>query len=410
MTAIHDLGFIAVTKEVGGETVRGFKMVVGGGTSIMARIAPTLYEFVPLNEYLRVSEAVFRVFDAADELRKNRMKARIKFLVDRIGIDEFRKLVDAELAKPWAKGEIDPEPWIFEDDELADAPPSSRESRFMNGDASTEFTMWASTNVRPQAQEGYVVVEVTVPQGDLTGDQFRGLAEISRRYAGGRARLTQEQNLVLRWVSQELTADVWNDLKALDLVEGGADKITDVVTCPGTDSCKLGITSSMGLGRALREKIASLEIDDSETQKMHVKASGCPNGCGQHHIASIGFHGAAIKGASGQQVPAYEVFVGGNATGTEGPIRIGQRVKGRVPAKLAPEFVERALNLYRSERESEDERFLDFVDRVGPDAFSPLLADLQQVGPLGKETIHVYMDWSKTIPFKVERGEGECAV
>ncbi len=410
MTAIHDLGFIAVTKEVGGETVRGFKMVVGGGTSIMARIAPTLYEFVPLNEYLRVSEAVFRVFDAADELRKNRMKARIKFLVDRIGIDEFRKLVDAELAKPWAKGEIDPEPWIFEDDELADAPPSSRESRFMNGDASTEFTAWASTNVRPQAQEGYVVVEVTVPQGDLTGDQFRGLAEISRRYAGGRARLTQEQNLVLRWVSQELTADVWNDLKALDLVEGGADKITDVVTCPGTDSCKLGITSSMGLGRALREKIASLEIDDSETQKMHVKASGCPNGCGQHHIASIGFHGAAIKGASGQQVPAYEVFVGGNATGTEGPIRIGQRVKGRVPAKLAPEFVERALNLYRSERESEDERFLDFVDRVGPDAFSPLLADLQQVGPLGKETIHVYMDWSKTIPFKVERGEGECAV
>ena len=166
----------------------------------------------------------------------------------------------------------------------------------------------------------------------------------------------------------------------------------------------------MGLGRALREKIASLEIDDSETQKLHVKASGCPNGCGQHHIASIGFHGAAIKGASGQQVPAYEVFVGGNATGTEGPIRIGQRVKGRVPAKLAPEFVERALNLYRSERESEDERFLDFVDRVGPDAFSPLLADLQQVGPLGKETIHVYMDWSKTIPFKVERGEGECAV
>ena len=215
---------------------------------------------------------------------------------------------------------------------------------------------------------------------------------------------------MLRWVRTELVHDVWNDLKALDLVEGGADEITDVVTCPGTDSCKLGITSSMGLGQALRDKIAALDTTDPQIKKMHVKASGCPNGCGQHHIASIGFHGAAIKGGSGQQVPAYEVFVGGNATGTEGPIRFGQRVRGRVPAKLAPEFIERVLDFYTRERESGDERFLDFVDRVGPEAFSPLLADLQQVGPLGKDTIQLYMDWTKTIPFKVERGEGECAV
>ena len=410
MTAIHDLGFIAQTREVNGETVRGFKIVVGGGTSIMARLAPTLYEFVSVDDYLRVSEAVFRVFDAADELRKNRMKARIKFLVDRIGIDEFRTLVDAELARPWAQEKIDPEPWMFDDDEAAGAPPPPTPSRFVNGSASPEFTAWATTNVKPQRQEGYAAVEVTVPQGDLTGDQFRGLGAISRNYSGGRVRLTQEQNLVLRWVRTELVHDVWNDLKALDLVEGGADEITDVVTCPGTDSCKLGITSSMGLGQALREKIAALDTTDPQIKKMHVKASGCPNGCGQHHIASIGFHGAAIKGGSGQQVPAYEVFVGGNATGTEGPIRFGQRVRGRVPAKLAPEFIERVLDFYTRERESSDERFLDFVDRVGPEAFSPLLADLQQVGPLGKDTIQLYMDWTKTIPFKVERGEGECAV
>ena len=277
MTAIHDLGFIAQTREVDGETVRGFKIVVGGGTSIMARLAPTLYEFVSVDDYLRVSEAVFRVFDAADELRKNRMKARIKFLVDRIGIDEFRKLVEAELAKPWAEEKIDPEPWMFDDDEDADAPPPPTASRFANGTtASPDFTAWAATNVRPQRQDGYVVVEVTVPQGDLDGDQFRGIAAISRAYAGGRVRLTQEQNLVLRWVRTELVHDVYNDLKALDLVEGGADEITDVVTCPGTDSCKLGITSSMGLGRALREKIAALDTSDPQDQEDARKGERLP--------------------------------------------------------------------------------------------------------------------------------------
>ena len=409
MTAIHDMGFIARIQEIDGAPRKGFKMVVGGGTSIMARIAPTLYEFVPVEEFLRVVEAILRVFNRSDDLRKNRMKARIKFLVDRIGIDEFRKLVEQELTEPWAQKPIDPTPLLFEDDELADAPLPSSNGHRANGHQSSEFELWLSTNVTPQRQEGYRVVYVTVPQGDLLAPQFPALADIARRFAGGRARITQEQNLVFRWVREESVHEVWQELKKLGLAEPWQNEITDVVSCPGTDSCKLGITSSMGVGAALRDTMLEMKIQDPEVRKMHVKVSGCPNGCGLHHMASIGFHGAAMKGAGGQQVPAYEIFVGGNTDGDRGPIRIAQRVSGRVPTKKTPELVKNMLAFYTRERQ-EGESFNQFVDRVGPKAFEPLVAEFKEVGPLGRDTIQMYMDWGKTIPYKVERGEGECAV
>ncbi len=414
LTAIHDLGFVARTKEIDGVVRKGFKFVVGGGTSIMARIAPTLYEFVLVEDFIRVSEAVLRVFDQQDHERKRRMKARIKFTVDRLGIDEFRRLVEEELKGEWAQQSFDPERYLWDDDEQSDAPAPPvngyrSNGNLSNGNAPVEFAIWAETNVELQRQEGYRIVHVTVEQGDLSPDQFRGLARITREYAGGRARLTQQQNLVLRWVRQEQLLDVWKALDAIGLGEPKVDEITDVVTCPGTDSCKLGITSSMGLGRALKDKLVEMKIEDPEIRKMHVKASGCPNGCSQHHIANIGFHGAAIKGASGQQVPAYELFVGGNADGARGEIRFGQRVKGRVPAKRVPELTERILDHYTKNRQN-GESFNDFIDRVGPAEFAPMVAELQEVGPLGKDTIRLYMDWEKTIPYKLERGEGECAV
>ncbi len=409
MTAIHDMGLIARVQVVDGVSRKGFKMVVGGGTSIMARIAPTLYEFVPVEEYLKVVEAVLRVFNHSDELRKNRMKARIKFLVDRIGIDAFRKLVEEELKQPWARQKIDPTPLLWLDDEEADAPKAGANGRRVNGHADPAFERWLSTNVTRQKQASYRVVWVTVPQGDLNPAQFAGLAQIARKHAGGRCRVTQQQGLVFRWVREESVHEVYQALKALDLSEPGYNEITDVVSCPGTDSCKLGITSSMGLGAVMRETLLDAKIEDPQVRNMHVKISGCPNGCGLHHIANIGFHGAAMKGASGQQVPAYEVFVGGNSDPDAGPIRIGSRVSGRVPSKRAPEFVKKALALYMKERK-DGESFNNFVDRVGPKTFEPVVAEYKDVGPLGKDTIQLYMDWTKTVPYKVERGEGECAV
>jgi sulfite reductase beta subunit-like hemoprotein len=401
ITAIHDMGFIP--KIVDGR--RGFKVLTGGGTSIMPKIAPTLYEFVPVEEYLKVTEAVIRIFHRRDELRKNRMKARIKVLIARIGIDEFRGMVDEELKGQWAQRSFDPTTLLFIEDESLDAPVAPLGGYHTNGHL-PEFERWLQTNVQPQKQEGYKAVTVKLTQGDIQAEQFHQLAELTRRYAGGRARITHQQNITLRWVPEGALYEVWKELSRIGFGESGAHEISDVVSCPGTDSCKLGITSSMGVGRAISETLAEMDIQDPLIRQMHVKISGCPNGCAQHHIADIGFHGAAMK-APGGQVPAYELFLGGSYD--EGDARMGQRVKARVPAKRMPEALKRMLDFYREQR-NDGELFKEFVERVGAKSFEPLFADFKVIGELDRETIDTYMDWDKTVIYKLERGEGECAL
>ncbi len=406
ITAIHDIGFIP--RIVNGK--KGFKMVMGGGTSIMPRIAPVLYDFIPVDEYLKASEAAFRVFDKADELRKNKMKARIKFLIDRIGIDEFRKLVEAEMKGEWAQKSFDPTPLLYLDDEEKDAPnPNAfaRAASGSNGHGSPEYQEWVRTNVAGQKQAGYNVVLVKVPLGDIQAEQFPVVADILRKYAGGRARVTQQQNLMLRWAPDNALYALWNDLKGVGLGEAGANEITDITSCPGTDSCKLGITSSMGLAWELRKSLAEMNVTDPLVRKLHIKMSGCPNGCGQHHIANIGFHGGSMKGAGGNQVPSYELFIGGAYE--DGGTRFGERLKLKVPAKRAPEAVKRILDVYTQDRQ-QGEEFNAFVDRVGVKVFEPVVGDMKELGPLNRENIGLYMDWSKTVLYKLERGEGECAI
>ena len=400
ITAIHDMGFIP--KLVNGR--RGFKLLTGGGTSIMAKIAPTLYEFVPVEEYLKVTEAVIRVFHRSDELRKNRMKARIKFLIARIGIDDFRTMVEEELQEDWAQRSFDPTSLLFIEDESVDAPPLDGAYR-INGHGD-DFTRWIATNVREQKQEGYRAVTVKLPLGDIQAEQFHQLADLSRRYAGGRARITHQQNLTFRWVPEAALGELFDELNEIELGDFGAKEITDVVSCPGTDSCKLGITSSMGLGRAVQETLEALNTSDPLVREMHVKMSGCPNGCGQHHIADIGFHGAAAK-APGGQVPAYELFLGGSYD--EGDARIGLRVKTKVPAKRVPEAVRAVIAHYQQDR-NDGEAFKDYAARVGAATFEPILAGFKEVPELGRDTIEQYMDWDKTIIYKLERGEGECSI
>ncbi len=403
MTAIHDIGFLPVVQD----GKKGFKMVVGGGTSIMPRVAPVLYDFIPVEEYLKASEAAFRVFDKADELRKNRMKARIKFLVDRVGIVEFRKMVEAEMKGDWAKKSFDPTPLLYLDDEEQDAPnPSAFRRNGSSAAATPEYTEWLRSNVAQQKQAGYNVVEVKVPLGDVQAEQFPKLADVLRKYAGGRARVTQQQNMMLRWVPDNALHAVWEDLKTVGFGEAGVNEITDVTSCPGTDSCKLGITSSMGLAWELRKSLIAMDVKDPLVRQLHIKMSGCPNGCGQHHVANIGFHGGSMKGDRGNQVPSYEMFIGGSY---EGSTRFGERLKAKVPAKRAPEAVKRILDVYTRDRQ-QGEEFNAFVDRVGVKVFESTLEDLKEIGPLNRENIGLYTDWAKTVLYKVERGEGECAI
>ena len=401
ITAIHDMGFIP--RVVDGK--RGFTVKTGGGTSIMPRIAPTLYEFVPVDEFLKVTEAVIRIFHRSDELRKNRMKARIKFLIARIGIDEFRGMVEEELKQPWAQKSFDPSPLLFFEDESKDAPVPGPDGYHTNGHL-PDFSHWVETNVQAQRQPGYVTATVKLPLGDIQAEQFHQLADLTRKYAGGRARITQHQNIALRWVPEGALYEVWQELNRIGFRDSGVNEITDVVACPGTDSCKLGITSSMGLGQALKSTLEEMNITDPLVKQMHVKMSGCPNGCAMHHIADIGFHGAAAK-APGGQVPAYELFLGGSYD--EGDARIGLRTRTKVPAKLVPEATKRVIEFYQEQR-TDGEQFKDFAARVGAPAFEPILQEFKDVGELNRDTIETYMDWSKTVIYKLERGEGECAI
>ena len=408
LTPIHDIGFTPRIRMVDGKEQRGFRMVVGGGLSTMAKEAVVLTEFVPVEDFLTYSEAVIRIFNDASELRVNILKARLKFLVHRIGVEAFRARVDEYLAQDWAKQRPDLQSLLFIDDESALAPPPS--ALDVSGAPTADrdaFTRFVTDNVRAQKQAGYYAVEVLVHQGDLRPEQWRGLASIITEHGAGRARTTQAQNMVLRWIPGAQVYAVWQALQGLGLADAGPNTIRDVVSCPGTDSCKLGITSSMGLNRALVERIERMQMDDPLTKRVLINISGCPNSCGQHHLGNIGFHGAAMKNDD-RQIPAYNVFLGGERH--EGSAaRIGTLAKMRLPAKRVPEAVERFLKVYEGQRTAGEE-FNAFFDRVGVKPFEDAVRDLTITPEFATNNLQEFIDWEREGLYVLERGEGECQV
>jgi sulfite reductase (ferredoxin) len=253
LVAMHDLGGIAATKTVNGKTLRGFKLYVGGGLGAVPHQAKLLDEFVSEEDLLPMCRAVSRVFARLGE-KKNRNRARVKFLVHKLGIDEFRRLVQEEFrAMP------DDPAWREHFDRIPkfDEKPGLPAVQLNGARRPPGYDEWARTNLYQQRQSGYYVATVTCPLGDLTSDQMRDLAEISRRYSGGNARTTVEQNFVLRWIPHNKTIDLYNELVAIGLGQSGAGTIVDVTACPGTDTCKLGIASSRGLAGELRHRLAA---------------------------------------------------------------------------------------------------------------------------------------------------------
>ncbi|HEY7933940.1 MAG TPA: nitrite/sulfite reductase [Solirubrobacteraceae bacterium] len=409
ISGIHDVAFRARVREIEGRgEVRGVEMLVGGGTSIMPRVAPALYDFLELDngEYLKVTEAVMRIFDRQEWLRVNRARARIKVFVDKYGIEELRNQVEQELEGDWvSERDFSIEHRLFCDDELHSAPAAPQTYGSPNGDLS-EFERFRAGNVAEQKQEGFVTVEVKVTRGDLTPEQFRGLAGVMRDFSGGYARTTVQQNFVLRWVREESVYDLWRALSVLGLGDAGSREISDVVSCPGTDSCKLGITSSMGLNQAVQERIEAMNITDELTRSLDVKISGCPNGCGQHHVGAIGFTGASIK-VGEHTIPAYIPHVGGVWEG--GEVKFGTRLKLRLPSKRVPDAIERWVGHYQANR-TEGEEWGAFVERVGTTELEGLVKDLSMPVDFNLESMNQFIDWNRSVPFQVIRGEGECAV
>ena len=403
LVPIHDLGATAVIRD--GQ--RGFRITIGGGLGAAPMIAEVFEEFVPENELLRVAEATIRIFDRHGE-RKNRNKARIKFIIKRLGIEEVRRLIREELATlPPATDSSyrGPDNSFLED--TMDHP--SATSLGLNGHAQQPgFDAWKRTNAIAQAQSGFSMVYVLLPIGDLTGEQFHELADLSRKYAGGRMRTAVNQNVVFRWVHNEDLPSLHADLIECGLAEAGAATLTDVMTCPGADTCSLGVTSSKGLGLAIRDNLLSKNghySNDPLVEQIRIKISGCPNSCGQHHIADIGFYGNAVRSGE-RMVPSFSMLIAGRGDGPDA--RIGKHVM-KISAKRIPEAVDTLIEHYKSER-SDAEPFGDWAIRVGNDHIKELMADYATM-PKFEEDPMAFVDWGANKIFSLDdMGEGECAV
>jgi len=360
LARMHDIGAIAKVETSGGKTRRGFEVYVGGGLGAVPYQAKLFSEFLPAEELLPTGQAIARVFAALGE-KKARARARMKFLVQGMGIEKFRSAVAEERAK------LPPDPrWTaYLEEAERDSEKALREPAELDlARASAEFQRWHRSNVRPQRQRGYSVATIFLPLGDITSDQLRGLAEVSRKYVNGTVRTTVAQNLIFRWVSNADLPALHEDLKRLELALPFADTIADITACPGTDSCKLGIASSRGFAGVLhREFVKGLRNGNgsSEPRKdVSIKASGCFNSCGQHHIANIGFFGTSKR--KGQRVaPVLQVILGGT---TEGNAASYGLMVGKVAAQKAPDVQRRLTEIYDSEK-LEGEGFNACMERLG---------------------------------------------
>ena len=398
---MHDLGLIAKTRMENGQSRRGFTFYVGGGLGAVPHQAQVLDDFVAEEEILPLAQAVCRVFARLGE-KKNRARARLKFLVAKLGIEEFRRLVLEERA-------ILPqdERWTLYMDNLGvtDEAPARPAGALPEEPHPEGFADWMASNVMFQSQPGYAVATVCLPMGDLTSEQMRTLADITWRYNGGRARTTVEQNIVLRWISQADLPGLYTDLAAVGLAESGASTLRDITACPGTDTCKLGISSSRGLAAELRQRASACNGQlDPSVKDLKIKISGCFNSCGQHHVADIGFYGVSRK-SDNHAVPHFQVVLGGQWT--ENAAAYGLATVA-VPSKRVPEAVDRIADFYVAEREPE-ESFQVFIKRTGKAKIRALLQDLTKVPAYAEDSSH-YSDWGDPREYSLgDMGVGECA-
>jgi len=402
LAAMHDLGYTAVTREVNGKVQRGFRFVVGGGLGAVPYQAKLFDEFLPPEELLPVAQAIARVFGKYGE-KQNRARARMKFLVQNWGIEKFKQVVLEERAKL----PVDPR-WaeFLKDVEKEEETPLRPPGELPKGNGSERYHRWLKTNIREQKQAGYVVATVALPLGDITANQLRSLADIVRQFTNGTVRLNVEQNIVIRWVSKADVPALFHELDAVGLGQPGAGNILDIVACPGTDTCKLGISSSRGLASELRRRLTERGVQmDQAIQDLHIKVSGCFNSCGQHHVADIGFYGVnrMIKGF---QVPHFQVVLGGQWEENAGSFGLPVMA---VPSKRIPDALDRITEFYLKSREK-NERFPKFVQRVGKARIRQELEDLAKTAPDHDEDRSFYSDWRDPREYSTgDIGIGECA-
>ena len=415
LTPIHDVGLLATRNAEG--TI-GFKMVVGGGLGSTPRLAKTLREFVPMEELIPSIEAMLKVFDNLGN-RKNRSKARMKFVLDKLGFEEFLKRWKESYDSMIQSGatKLGLIPGVYPDDPSLIMPEkngngasaqsnghSSSNGSSQNGasTSSDAFNAWCGTNVITQRQSEFKAAAVRLRSGDLTTEQMFVLADLAERYANGNIRTTINQNMMVRWIPESQLPHFYEELVTHGLGDPGAEGVEDIVACPGTDTCGLGITSSKGLARALAEVFPAGKTPD-DLKGVDVKISGCHNSCAQHHIATIGLHGVG-KRIGDHIAPVYELHLGGQVNGTA---KIAQLIV-KVPAKNVPDAVQHLLDIYRRTRK-DGESLPAFITRAGKVTLKDELIPYT-ILPSYQDDKEFYFDWEGDEEFSVEDlGPGECA-
>jgi sulfite reductase beta subunit-like hemoprotein len=385
--AIHDLGFVACVLE----GRRGFKVYAAGGLSTTPQAAVTLQDFLPAEELGRLAEGVVRMFHALGN-RTNKSRARLKYVLRKLGEEGFR----AKYAE--ARAAVDAE--AIADLKLPE-PLGNSPAPTVVGDTSTvgpDYFEWRDSNVVEQRHDGYLSVYVRLVLGDVTSGQLRALADLLPRFGDGTLRLTIDQNLLIPWVNQGSLPALHSELRVLGLAAPGAHSTRDVTSCPGAETCNLAVTSSRQVARAIADRLESSGLVAGHGSS--IKVSGCPNSCGQHHIADIGWHGAA-KTVDGTTVPMYQLHLGGGVDGKGA--RFGRQVV-KVIAKRVPQAVAVLLELCEAER-TQGELPSDFFRRVDPKRVVAALGDIVTLAPTPEEAIDVGADSG----FEVAIGAGECA-
>jgi sulfite reductase beta subunit-like hemoprotein len=426
-TAINDIGFRARVRDDNGVPRKGFLVTVAGGTSTLSRAGQLLFEFLPAAEIFAVAEAVVRVFHRLGDY-KHRQRNRLKFLVKTLGWDGFRAEFDKDLEAIRAAG-VPPLPFDPERPPVEEAPTAGRATptaidrivaqvgasvpagpgivprveprmRVQPG----EFNRWRATNVIPQKQAGYAIATITTVLGDLTSAQFRVIGELAADFGDGTVRVTANQNVVLRWVRTEDLERLHQRFVAAGLGTADAETLADVTSCPGAETCRLAVTQSRGLGRLLIDGLVQRPDLVASAPGLNIKISGCPNGCGQHHVAGIGFQGSLRK-IGGRPAPHYFVMVGGG-TDSHGTATFGQRV-ATIPARRGFEAVERLVALFGSQKQ-EFETPLTFFRRVDPAIVKSTLADLETI-EAESAPADTFIDLAEDQAFEPVILEGECS-
>ena len=422
LAGINDLGFYGV---LGPDGSRGFRVTAGGGTAILCKSGTVIHEFLPASEIFRVAQAVLKVFQKFGDY-EHKQRNRMKFMIRELGWTRWREEYERQLTRSRLSGEvptleIDPAPAEAGPDWMKEGSPSvghivSRVStQQVKGPGivpiiapllqpdDEAYARWRATNVRSQKQFGYLMATVTVSLGDLSSEQMRVLGELACAYGDGTVRVTPDQNVVFRWVNACDLRQLYRRVAAAGLALAEASTIANVVSCPGAESCRLAVTQSRGLGRLLEDELRARPDLIAKAHGMSIKISGCPNGCGQHHIATIGFQGS-VRRVGGRAVPQYFVMVGGGVSERGASFA---RLAAKVPARRIPEVVERLIDLYANGRWA-DESATDFFRRVEVERVKHALMPLEQF-TAADAVPDDYVDLSEAGEFAPVIMDGECS-